>query len=84
MALVSTSESMLNVRYEEENLKANMSKTNTGDDLEQEHQKFWTQILQVYGSTKLFIKPARVCQQRRSEFKSDCSEKDVQPINPIK
>ena len=40
--------------------------------------------LQDYGSNNLLFKPSRFCQQRRGEIKSNCSEKDVQPINPIK
>ena len=71
---------MLNVRYEEENLKENISKRNTGDDLE--HQKFWTQTLQVNGPTKLFIKPARLVNNVEASSKVIVLKKDVQPINP--
>ena len=67
---------MLNVRYELENLKANMSKTNTSDDLDR--HRFWIQILQVYGPTRLFQQPTK---SRRVQ--SNCSEKDIQTIDPI-
>ena len=77
----STFQSTVNERCKKRNSEANMSKTNTDNYLS--HKRRWTQLLQVYGFNNFFINPSRVCQQRRGEFKSDCSEKDVPTINPI-
>ena len=81
MAPGSTSKSMVNERCENQNLKANMSKTNTDDYLD--HKRFWTQIILVYGSNNTLSNHQEFVCNVEASSKVISMKKDVQTIFPI-